>query len=93
MSDTDLDARQMSYESRMSPLSDFQDVITPDDNNDLPAPIRSIRVHGADGNIKVRTAGGVDRVFHNIVVGEYTSPVMITKVYATGTTATGLEGY
>lgn len=77
----------------MAPLEDFLDDITPSDTEDLPFPVRTLRVLTTAGDIRVKTSSGNDRTFHAIVPGEYTSPVRIVRVYATGTDAVGIEGY
>lgn len=68
--------------------------ITPSDANPLPRPIRFIRslpVSGVAGTLKIQTLDG-DVVTTEIAKGEKLE-LVITKVFATGTTATGLEGH
>lgn len=62
--------------------------ITPDDDTDLDFVTRGIYV-AAEGDIRVDTLGGDTAVFtsfpgQSILIGQY------TRVYDTGTTATGL---
>lgn len=64
-------------------------VITPNDGADLPRPIRAIRAT-TGGVIKVVTGSGDTRTIA-IEDGE-TRWLYITKVFATDTTADGLEG-
>lgn len=63
--------------------------IAGNDDADLPRPIRAIRATGA-GNIKCITGSGETRTIA-IAEGE-TRWLYITKVFASDTTATGLEG-
>lgn len=63
--------------------------ITPNDNAKLATPIRALRAANA-GYVRVDTASGTDRVLA-FLAGE-TRYISIIKVYATGTTATVLEG-
>lgn len=67
--------------------------ITPSDTGSLPRPVRQLRVKpnsGAAGTLRVLTADGEDRTTE-IAVGERLD-LIVTKVFATGTAATGLEG-
>lgn len=59
------------------------------DTVDLAAPVRGIRATVA-GNVKVTTAAGNARVMA-FLAGE-TRRVACTRVWLTGTTATGLDG-
>jgi len=63
--------------------------ITPDDDADLPTPVRAIRA-GTGGDVTVETSTGQTRVMA-FLDGE-TRYVAINKVFATGTTASDLEG-
>ena len=47
---------------------------------------------GVAGDIKVDTIGGSVGVTIAVLAGEYL-PLSVTKVYATGTTATGIIGF
>jgi len=66
--------------------------ITPDDDVDLDPHVRAIRCKntGTSGALVIRTFIGEDRTTH-IVAGE-TLEVYASRVLASGTTATGLEG-
>ena len=77
----------------ISPASNML-TITPNDAADLPKPVRFIRclpVSGAAGTLRVKTLDG-DIVNTEIAKGERLELVVV-KVFATGTTATGLEGH
>ncbi len=69
--------------------------ITPSDSVDLPRVTRSIYV-GAAGNVKVNLAyapgGTPESVTLTAVPAGTFIPVRATRVFATGTTATGLVG-
>lgn len=77
--------------------ADFQSVfvpqdaypITPDNDVNLPRRIRGIRAAGA-GNVVCITGSGQQRTLA-FLAGE-TRYIAISRVLATGTTATGLEG-
>lgn len=63
--------------------------IDPNDNADLPRPVRCFRASTA-GTMRVIVGIGVERTI-NILAGE-TRYFVISKVFKTGTTATGIEG-
>lgn len=68
--------------------------ITPSDSTDLLRPVRFIRcmpVSGAAGTLKIKTLDG-DIISTEIAKGERLEIVAV-KVFATGTSATGLEGH
>lgn len=65
--------------------------ITPSDSTNLPGQILAISC-GATGTITVDTVGGSKNVTLNCIAG-WVYPVRVTKVYATGTSATGINGY
>ena len=71
-----------------SPASDVFP-ITPNDSTDLAVATRAIRASGA-GNVVLVTVAGNERTCA-FAAGE-TRPIRATRVKATGTTATGLEG-
>ena len=60
--------------------------VNPDDNNDLPAPTRALRV-GAAGDLTVKLAGVPVRIRLHSVPSGMVLPISVTRVYATGTTA------
>ncbi|WP_246849204.1 spike base protein, RCAP_Rcc01079 family [Rubellimicrobium arenae] len=72
------------------PAWGFQ-AITPSDTVDLNPMLRSLRV-GTDGTVRVAGRDGSPPVTFTCVAGEVL-PGWIRRVYATGTTATGLVGY
>lgn len=63
-------------------------VVTPSDS---AANVFSFLRIGGAGNIKVDTIGGAT-VTIPVLAGEYL-PLAVTKVYATGTTATNIVGF
>jgi len=65
--------------------------VTPNDSTDLPEYGRGIRVRpdGAAGTVHFRNNAGVERTTA-MAAGE-TILVGVTRIYATGTTATGIE--
>ncbi len=66
-------------------------LITPDDNNDLPVPIRGIYI-GSSGNLKVLLQDDTNAVtFVGLIVGILLS-IQVKRVYSTGTTAGSLIG-
>ena len=65
--------------------------ITPSDSVALPSAVGALSV-GASGTITVDTIGGQKNVELTFAAG-YIFEVAVTKVYATGTTATGICGY
>lgn len=64
--------------------------ITPNNSADLAYVTRGIVV-GVAGDVKVDTVGGESAVVIPMVAGY--NPGQFTKIYASGTTATGLVGY
>lgn len=63
--------------------------ITPSDTDDLSRTIKAIYV-GATGAIKVDTIAGDTLTFAAVPVGIF--PIVCTRVYSTGTTASSLVG-
>lgn len=64
--------------------------ITPHDTNNLEAVARAIYV-GGTGSLKVETDGGQVITLTNLAAGIF-HPIVVRKVLATGTTATGIIG-
>jgi hypothetical protein len=62
--------------------------VTPNDGTDLAVPARALYV-GGTGDLKVDTAGGDTVTFSGVTAGSFI-PVMVSRVYATGTTATNI---
>lgn len=65
-------------------------VITPSDANDLPYETKAIYC-GVDGDVKLITSSGKTITMKNLASGVW-HPVEASRIYATGTTATGLLG-
>ncbi len=65
-------------------------MITPADGSNLAQPVRTLRVSGA-GDIHVVTRSGNERTL-TLDAGEMLM-CGVTKVFSTGTTATGILGY
>lgn len=63
--------------------------ITPNDDNDLARPARSLHIGGA-GTISVIPADGSAAVA--LTVGQGILPLAVKRVRATGTTATAIVG-
>jgi hypothetical protein len=61
--------------------------VTPGDSTDI-ASTRGFHVNGA-GDVAVRFKGGDSSITLTVVAGQ-TYPYQITRVYSTGTTATGI---
>ena len=64
--------------------------ITPNDGASLAKKAYGIYV-GTTGNIRVLTEGGTDITFNSVPAG-YILPFVVTKVFATSTTASNLVG-
>ena len=62
--------------------------VTPNDSTDLAYVTTGLFVGGA-GNIKVTTSGGDTGTFTGVAAGSIL-PVRVTRVWATGTTATNI---
>lgn len=65
-------------------------VITPSDSVDLAPAVRSLRA-GSNGNIQVNMRGGTNPVVLAFLAGE-TRYGRFTRVWATNTTVTEIEG-
>lgn len=61
--------------------------VVPDDTADLPAPSRALNVAQA-GAVHVTTTGGTTATLY--VAAGIALPVRVTRVWASGTTATGI---
>lgn len=64
--------------------------ITPSDSVDLTHTTRAIIVASA-GNMKATTVGGTTVTFPNLVAGIF-HPIRVTRIWATGTGASGIMG-
>lgn len=65
--------------------------ITPNDATDLVNATRAIYVSGTSGDIKVTTVKGTTLVIPAVPSGDR-FPIRVSRVWAAGTTATGLIG-
>jgi len=65
--------------------------ITTSDTVDLPNATTGGIYVGANGDVKVKTLGGNVVTFAAVVAGTYL-PVVVSRVYATGTTSTSVIG-
>jgi hypothetical protein len=65
--------------------------IVPNDASDLPEVTRQIRVTGTGGNLAVVWPDGTQTI-EPVAAGE-TFDWRLTRILATGTTATGIRGY
>lgn len=63
-------------------------VVTTSDVNKLPFLTSALYV-GTGGNLKVTMSGGDDVTFVNIADGSFL-PILVDKVFATGTTASNI---
>ena len=66
--------------------------ITPSDANDLTNVLRQIFV-GVAGDVALLDTSGSSTIHKNVAAGSYIGPFKITRVLATGTTATNMVGY
>lgn len=64
--------------------------ITPSNDDDITYATRYVYV-GGTGTLKVDTVGGETVTFSAVAAGVF-HPIRVTKVYATGTDATGIIG-
>lgn len=62
--------------------------ITPSDSADLPDALRMLII-GTGGDVKITDPRGVTDVYA-LEAGNY--PIRVSRIWATGTTATGLVG-
>jgi len=74
------------------PASDVA-AVTPHDTNDLSIPAKKLRVGtGGAGTLKVDTIEGTAHTFVNVSDGEVFD-VIVTRVYATGTTVSNIDAF
>ncbi|WP_299655446.1 hypothetical protein [uncultured Jannaschia sp.] len=66
----------------------YVQTITPSDEADLPRASRALNV-AVDGSIRITTVSGTTGTIY--VAAGITFPVRVTRVWATGTTATGIS--
>lgn len=79
--------RQTNYSPTFPMFPGGAEAITTSDTVDLATP--SVVYVGATGNVKVNTAQGDTVTFSNVPSGGII-PVQVTRVWATGTTATNM---
>lgn len=84
------DQHHFAAEGLTSP-ADNQVTITPSDSTDLAFTSRAIRV-GVGGTLVVTPASGGSDVTYTVYNGEVL-PIRVTRVKATGTTATNLVNW
>lgn len=61
--------------------------VAPDDGTDLPMPSRALNA-SQEGTVRVTTTGGTTATLY--IAAGTCLPVRVTRVWATGTTATGI---
>lgn len=72
--------------------SHYIEDLTPSDTTDLSPMPRAVRV-ATGGDVKITPAkGNVPVVISGVVDGEYL-PVLVKRLWATGTTASGFTGF
>ena len=80
-----------SFTEGLTSPADNQVAITPSDSTDLAFNSRAIRV-GVGGTLVVTPAGGGSDVTYTVYNGEVL-PIRVSRVKATGTTATNLVNW
>lgn len=85
-----MDLFQFFKTSLDSPIANGA-AVTPSNSTDLPITTRGIYL-GATGDVKCELAGAVAGTFvtFTALAGGVIHPIRVRKVYATGTTATGI---
>jgi len=79
--------------SSTSPSSNCFNV-TPSDSVSFSRPVRQLYVGTSSiGNVSVLTHSGTTVVFNNVSAGVILGPFYITRVNATGTTATNIVAF
>lgn len=77
------------YSEHLDSPGNYAFAVTPS-NSDLPSVVRSLFV-GNGGSVKVDMAGSGTVTFENVQDGAIL-PVRVSKVYASGTSASGIVG-
>jgi hypothetical protein len=77
-----------SYREGLSDVADNAAAVTPNDSTDLSTTARALYI-GTGGSVKLDTAGGNTVTFSSYPSGTWL-PVRTQRVYASGTTATGI---
>lgn len=83
-------SESMYKDSRSNPAIDCEN-ITPNDTTVLTPTARALRV-GVAGNVTIVTPRGTSVLFTAVQAGEIL-PCLISKLMATGTTATGFVAF
>ena len=83
-----IDAFQ-TYSTGLSDTISITEAVTPSDTVDLTNATRSLYI-GSAGNLRVTMAGGMVANFANVAAGF--APLRVTRVHATGTTASSIIG-
>jgi len=83
--------QQAGMQEGLTSPADNQVAITPSDSTDLAYTSRAIRV-GVGGTLVVTPMGGGSDVTYTVYNGEVL-PIRVTRVKATGTTATNLVNW
>jgi hypothetical protein len=78
--------KHVKEETMEQPATDAV-AVTPSNSDDLPCVSRGLYI-GAAGTLKVRMLSGVDVTFANVGAGLL--PIRCTRVFSTGTSATGI---
>lgn len=90
---SNLPGNQAGQAARATAPSSSQFLITPDNDNDLPATTRGVAFATA-GAIKVTTANGETLIIPSgALAAGIVHPVRWTRVHSTGTTASGIVGF
>jgi hypothetical protein len=87
------DAQQNLFDDNLTPVDApalHAFAVTPADGSDLANATRGVYV-GAAGSLKVDMVGSGTVTFANLAAGVI-HPLRVVRIYATGTTATGIIG-
>lgn len=83
--------QQAGYQEGLTSPADNQTAVTPSDSTDLAFNSRALWIGGA-GNIVVTPAGGGADVTYTVPAGTVL-PIRVSRVKATGTTATQIVNW
>ncbi|WP_375450511.1 hypothetical protein [uncultured Devosia sp.] len=82
--------RYADYASSLESPAAHAFAVTPHDTNPLPEPTRALYV-GIGGSVAAVLVSGADVLFTNVADGSIL-PLRVTRIKATGTTATAILG-
>jgi len=82
------DVNSQGFQENLYDPADDAEEVVPSNTTDLAKNSRSLYV-GAFGDVKVDMASGQTVTFRNVIGGSVL-PVVVRRVYATGTTASGI---